>query len=194
MRKLALFLLLSGCWVGGATGGGGGDGGGTGDGGNPTPKPTQCTSGVTVTSEDLQNRNLMHPGRACNACHDTQKPPQPHFSIAGTVYATDGELDDCTATSAVDGVTVVVTDMANNVLWTVPVQTGTEANSTPSGKALHGNFALEGVTPPAQFRVKVVSADKQRERAMGATPASGDCNSCHTAQGASGAPGRILAP
>ena len=42
------------------------------------------------------------------------------------------------------------------------------------------------------FRAKVVFAGK--ERSMGTAQSTGDCNSCHTATGANGAPGRIVLP
>ncbi len=44
--------------------------------------------------------------------------------------------------------------------------------------------------PP--YRAKVTSA--QGERAMAAEQTSGDCNGCHTTEGANGAPGRIVSP
>ena len=46
------------------------------------------------------------------------------------------------------------------------------------------------VTLPYQAKVSYMG----RERVMGAMQASGDCNSCHTQNGANFAPGRILLP
>ena len=46
------------------------------------------------------------------------------------------------------------------------------------------------VMPP--FKAKVTYMG--RERAMAATQTSGDCNACHTQNGANSAPGRILLP
>jgi hypothetical protein len=192
MGKFSLGLvLITGCWVGGNTGAGGADGS-AGDG-NVVLRPTQCTSGVTVATEDLQNKSLMHPGQACNACHDTQTPKRPHYDIAGTVYANDNEQDDCSATAAVDGVTVVITDK-NKKVFTIALQKGAEANATPAGKTAYGNFAADGLGIVPPYTAKLVSADKTRTRPMVAEQTSGDCNSCHTEQGANAAPGRILAP
>ena len=55
-----------------------------------------------------------------------------------------------------------------------------------------GNFFSEmAVARP--YHAKVVTAGGG-ERAMTAEQTSGDCNSCHTPSGATGAPGRILLP
>ncbi|HSY23238.1 MAG TPA: hypothetical protein VK841_14025 [Polyangiaceae bacterium] len=54
-----------------------------------------------------------------------------------------------------------------------------------------GNFYSTGsiATP---FDAKVLNGSKERD--MVAAQTSGDCNSCHTEQGANGAPGRIMPP
>jgi mono/diheme cytochrome c family protein len=54
-----------------------------------------------------------------------------------------------------------------------------------------GNFTLSG-TLALPYTAKVVVGSS--ERAMGSTPSTGDCNSCHTQKGSSGAPGRIVLP
>jgi hypothetical protein len=115
----------------------------------------------------------MHPGQACITCHTMKGGPS--FKIAGTVYPTAHEPDDCDGVAG--GLTVVVTD-AN----------GTVTNITVNSS---GNFDARGtVTPP--FHVKVTNGTK--ERAMTDALTAGDCNSCHTEQGVNNAPGRIMAP
>jgi cytochrome c553 len=116
----------------------------------------------------------MHPGVACIACHATEK-AAPAFTIAGTVYPSAHEPNDCNGLNG--GAQVIVTDAAGKTL-TLPV------NSV-------GNFySVSPITTP--FRAKVVANGK--ERAMAATQTVGDCNSCHTEAGTSSAPGRILTP
>jgi hypothetical protein len=54
-----------------------------------------------------------------------------------------------------------------------------------------GNFySVASVARP--FQAKVVK--NGLERIMTVAQTTGDCNSCHTEQGANGAPGRIMAP
>jgi hypothetical protein len=55
-----------------------------------------------------------------------------------------------------------------------------------------GNFYIEKGTLSTPYTAKVVSGSKTR--AMSAAQTVGDCNTCHTAAGANGAPGRILMP
>lgn len=131
-----------------------------------------CTSGQTWTRGN-QESPMMHPGVACISCHQSE-PEAPSFAIAGTVYPTTHEPDDCSGTSSA---TVVITD-AN----------GQETRLSPNSA---GNFYVRGriATP---YKAKVVVGGK--ERAMSASQTSGDCNSCHTEGGANGAPGRITAP
>jgi hypothetical protein len=146
----------------------------SGDGG---AAPTVCTSGTFTLGEMVPDTNLMHPGGACNACHATAERRAPIFSVSGTVYPTLHEKDDCNADSSVEGTRVVITGANGQMLMIV-------VNAT-------GNFlSLEPVAFP--FSAKVVH--NGNERAMGAHQSTGDCNSCHTEQGASGAPGRIMAP
>lgn len=135
--------------------------------------PTVCTSKTTWTRGDRGSPS-MHPGVACIACHATEK-DAPAFTIAGTVYPSAHEPDDCSGVSG--GAQVIVTDAAGKTL-TLPVNSA-------------GNFySTSSITTP--FRAKVVANGK--ERAMAATQTVGDCNSCHTEAGTSSAPGRILTP
>jgi hypothetical protein len=129
-----------------------------------------CTSGKMYTGGNNSN---MRPGEACQSCH--QQRGGPRYTIAGTVYPTAHEPNDCNG--APGPMTVVVTD-ANNVVVNVPV------NSV-------GNF-MSSTRIASPFHVKVVNGTKVR--AMVGSLTAGDCNSCHTQNGANGAPGRIVAP
>jgi len=142
------------------------------------PPAVICTSGMTWT----QNRRgpTMNPGRACIRCHEAQE-DDPVVDIGGTVYPTFHEPDLCYgADGASTPVDVVITG-ADGQVFTLPVG--------PTG-----NFskAFSGLTVQRPFRAKVVRGGL--ERAMSTPQTSGDCNGCHTATGANGAPGRIALP
>lgn len=148
------------------------DGGTTDDAGFDTP--TVCTSGATWTKGDRGSAD-MHPGGACITCHTTQ-PDAPTFVIAGTVYPSAHEPDDCNGVVGTD-TTVVITDANGKV-------TSLQVNAV-------GNFYAPGpITLP--FNAKVVK--NGQERAMSAMQTTGNCNSCHTETGANAAPGRIVSP
>ena len=148
------------------------------DAGNPgtTGTPVVCTSQAYWTGGD-KGSELMHPGGTCLACHTLDR-HAPKYAVAGTVYPTSREPDDCNGQSGETGITVVITDASGKQLPPIPV------NGV-------GNFYYEG-TIAGPYQVKVVS--NGRETKMSAAPASGDCNSCHTRDGTNSAPGRILAP
>jgi hypothetical protein len=138
--------------------------------------PSVCTSGTNWTRGDRGSAS-MHPGGACTACHD-QNARAPSFTIAGTVFPTAHEPDDCNgASGTTSGAQIVITD-ANGKVTKIAV------NSV-------GNFYSQGAIA-LPFRAKVVVGTK--ERAMVASQKSGDCNSCHTEKGDSSAPGRIVLP
>lgn len=159
--------------------------GGTG-GGDPYNTPTVCTSGQTYTFGEFSG---MRPGEACIACHKTEF-EAPKFDIAGTVYPTAHEPDDCNGANSQTGGNAVgavvrILDV-NNTQVDIPV--GTELNSV-------GNFyRYQGSAPAlvAPFRATIMFDG--RERSMSTPAASGDCNTCHTETGNSGAPGRLMLP
>ena len=141
---------------------------------NPYNTPLQCSSNKTWSGGDGTS---MRPGDTCINCHTTQKKctkTSCKFAIAGTVYPTAHEPNNC---NGVAGSTVVITD-ANNKTMSLPVNAvGTFTTTT----------ALV-----APFTVKVINGSKTR--VMTAKAPNGDCNSCHTATGTQSAPGRIMAP
>lgn len=170
-----------------------GSSGGTADGGSaacePAPcatddagadpgfdTPSICTSGTNWTRGN-RGSSSMHPGGACITCHD-QSNQAPSFTIAGTVFPTAHEPDDCNgASGSTSGAQIVITD-ANGRVTMIAV------NSV-------GNFYSQGAVA-LPFRAKVVVGTK--ERAMFGSQKTGDCNSCHTEKGDNSAPGRIVLP
>lgn len=117
---------------------------------------------------------LMHPGGECIDCHTRRGGPP--FDIAGTVYAGFHQVLDCNGES---GATVEITG-ADGQTFTLT------SNSA-------GNFYLpvgRGLQTPYTARVVVDGV----ERVMFSPQTNGDCNSCHTQDGANGAPGRIHTP
>jgi len=147
------------------------------DGGtNPFDTPPVCSSGAYWNGGE--GSSLMHPGRACNACHlQNGEGEAPIFAIAGTVFPTAHEPNDCLSTS-VGTASVTIQDAVGNVVTLHP-------NS-------NGNFtyAEAGFAYPYTAKVTYQGMD----RAMVASQTNGDCNGCHTQSGSQGAPGRILLP
>lgn len=149
----------------------GADGGATG--GNVYNTPTVCTSNTTWKKGN-DGSSSMRPGGACITCHTMRGGPA--YTVAGTVYPTAHEPNDCNGVNA-GGVTVVVTDK-NGAVTNIPV------NAV-------GNFSSRA-SIAAPFHVKVTNGAK--ERVMAGALTAGDCNSCHTLAGVNGAPGRVMAP
>jgi hypothetical protein len=161
-------------------------GGVVGGGGVPdmtTPDPLNsasvCTSNNYWTFGD-QGSDQMHPGGACITCHSTQS-RAPQIPVGGTVFPTGHEPDDC---DGLDGlanvVTVQVTDAAGKVYKS-------RANGV-------GNFYIsQHYTVTFPITAKVIMPDG-RERVMTESQMDGDCNRCHTTDGANNAPGRIVPP
>jgi mono/diheme cytochrome c family protein len=115
----------------------------------------------------------MHPGGDCIGCHK-QNGEGPVFTVAGTVMADPAEDTDC---NGVSGVTVEITGADGQVIELV-------TNGA-------GNFYTEqAVATPYSVKIRKDNA----ERAMSAAQTETNCASCHTAEGANGAPGRILVP
>ena len=152
-----------------------GDDGG-GDGGVDAGPPV-CTSGKTWTDGD-HGSALMHPGEACIACHTVDDGPR--FAAAGTVFPTLHEPDDCDGAD-LSGLAVVDIVDSNGVETKIPVD---------SVGNFHAYADQVTITPP--FSAAVVQGTQMR--IMTEHQTVGDCNSCHTVQGANGAPGRIMAP
>lgn len=143
-------------------------------------EPT-CTSKTKWTRGD-RGSPLMRPGDACVACHDRER-EAPSLGVAGTVYPSAHEPNDC---NGIDGTasktTVVITDAAGKT-YKLPVNAA-------------GNFFSESSSIKAPFRAKVIRGEAVFE--MQAAITDGDCNGCHTAEGTTDdltkARGRIVLP
>jgi len=152
-----------------------------GDAGAPPPDPLNapptCTS-KTTWNQGTNGSASMEPGQTCISCHAGTGGEAPQYVIAGTLYPTGHEPDNCNGVNGTTGARVVVT--GNN---------GTSITLTPNSA---GNFYSSTALPPP-YKAKVVNSSGI-ERVMSSTASSGDCNSCHTQSGANGAPGRITLP
>jgi uncharacterized membrane protein len=151
----------------------------TGDAGTVGPDPLNasptCTSKVTWNGGE--GSSTMDPGQACISCH-SRSGEAPKFVIAGTLYPTGHEPNNCYGTSGNTGARVVVTG-----------SNGTSVTLTPNSS---GNFYTStGLAGP--YKAKVVDS-AGKERVMVSTAPNGDCNSCHTQSGTNSAPGRITLP
>jgi hypothetical protein len=119
----------------------------------------------------------MEPGGDCIGCHASGEGPV--FLFAGTVMAASNDDTNC---SGVSGVTVRITGADGNKIELV-------TNST-------GNFFWSGTAGTIVFPYTAevsrngVTVAMQSPRSASET----NCASCHTASGANGAPGRIVAP
>lgn len=142
---------------------------------DPYATPEVCSSGTTWTHGDIGSQ-YMHPGRPCVSCHASHRGP--FLTLAGTIYPTAHEPDECNGVNGFDNdVHVVVTD-ANGVV--VDLQINDVGNF----------FSQDAVTLPITAELRY----QGRTRTMTTPAPSGDCNSCHTDTGTSAAPGRLMAP
>jgi hypothetical protein len=163
----------SGSTGGGGAGSTGGGSGSTGGGG----AASSCTSGTFWTNGNTASAN-MQPGLACAACH-LASALAPHPQFIGTVYPSLHEVDGCNG-QVTAGTTVVIRG-SDGMVVSLPV-------SQPSG-----NFLSAATTHLAlPYSAQITNASRVTSTQ---TPHNfGDCNSCHTAAGANGAPGRLVAP
>jgi hypothetical protein len=146
------------------------------------PAGSGCPSGNTWMLFDLGSK-WMHPGLACIECHAKKGPD---FAVAGTIFLGDHIADDCNPAglfqpSAAQDVTVEVTGAGGEVIT---------AKSNESGNFYIDGTLTQKLTLP--YTAVIRQGDKVRE--MFGPQTNGDCNVCHTVQGTSGAPGRIVAP
>jgi hypothetical protein len=140
--------------------------------------PPTCTSNTTWNQGADETGSTMAPGQACISCHQASGGEAPNFVIAGTLYPTGHEPNNCNGVSGTAGARVVITG-----------NSGTSITLTPNSA---GNFTSStALSPP--YMAKVVNA-ANAERVMSSTTSTGDCNLCHTQTGASGAPGRVTLP
>lgn len=146
--------------------------GGEGHGGVTPPEVCSTKSAWTGGEES----GLMNPGQDCIDCHSRGEGPK--FQIAGTVMGAESDDDNC---NGLAGATVQITGADG-----VTIELTTNAA---------GNFYSDHSTPMVAFpfTAKVIGTNG-KESKMVAAQSTGACNSCHTAAGANGAPGRITVP
>jgi len=127
---------------------------------------------------DEEEGEWMRPGNPCISCHaDSGDEDAPSLSWGGTVFGGQYDENEC---RGIPGVQVEILDEANEVLFT-----------TTTNQA--GNFLVhESQQAFERFRIRLTLDGRTRE--MASHQGIGDCNSCHTAEGTGGAPGRIVAP
>ncbi len=140
-----------------------------------TSSDPSCISSGTRWTGGNSGSSQMNPGMDCIACHGNGHGPR--YAIAGTVYSDGADADTC------DGVTGVSIELKS-------VDTGETVTATSNSA---GNFFLQNNQMFAgKYTARVINNGKVR--AMATPQASGACNSCHTATGANGAPGRVIIP
>lgn len=141
------------------------------------PDP-QCRSGYRWIGDD-EDSPLMMPGSDCSSCHrpDTDDDDAPVFALAGTVYGALNERDDCLG---LQGATVRITDATG------------KRTELVSNRA--GNFYIKAKSARIALPFTAELLYQGRTRKMMGARCETSCNTCHTAMGDSGAPGRILAP
>lgn len=126
--------------------------------------------------EGDEESSMMHPGGDCIDCH-TREGEGPRFAVAGTVSGAADDEDDC---RGIPEVQVELLDPDGTVFLTL------QSNAA-------GNFfssaALTGNTP---YTARITCEGRTSE--MSTPQTDGACMSCHTAEGAEGAPGRIVVP
>jgi hypothetical protein len=136
--------------------------------------PPQVCSTEAVNAGESE---LMEPGGTCIGCHASADGPT--FAIAGTVMSA---LHDDTNCSGVANVTVAIT--------------GADGMRVEIASNANGNFFLER-WPGTKLFPYMAEVSRGGVAGKMLTPrqqGEGDCNSCHSATGASAAPGRIVAP
>lgn len=127
-----------------------------------------------------QKSSDMEPGSECQTCHSFGgEASGKQFDMAGTVYPTAHEPDDC---YGVAGATVVITDKNGGT---------TDLSVSASGNFEHDDaVGFFKIATPYTALVKVGS----KTREMITPQTDGNCDNCHTTAGANDAPGRIMMP
>jgi hypothetical protein len=138
-----------------------------------------CTSRMYWRGGDRGSEE-MSPGRACITCHrdsdEEEKPPI--FSLAGTLYPTGHEPDDCYGAHP-GGATIHVVDARGVTLDLAPNAAGNFTTQRAFSFPLSVSVVYQG-------RVRAMEGPVERDQ--------GDCNTCHSAAGTKDAPGRIVLP
>jgi mono/diheme cytochrome c family protein len=142
--------------------------------------PTSCASGNNWDAGTRESAN-MEPGQACLACHTSRGEADKLYTFSGTVFAGLHEWNNCLDPAPAGGYVEIIG--ADGKALTPVLYTS----------AASGNFHSQVNVPvllPYTARVWRNGVYTQ----MTTPQTDGDCNGCHTEQGASGAPGRIVWP
>jgi hypothetical protein len=156
------------------------------------PPVLTCRSNTSLprpTAANDRGDDDMAPGFACISCHSGQnfmgqnpggalRNPDDVYQYMGTVFSAVHEQDLCAPRLGI-AATVEILAADGGVVATLPVTAG-------------GNFFGNANPRTSPFRARVVTAQGTRE--MSTLQTNGDCNTCHTAEGREGAPGRIFLP
>ncbi len=124
-----------------------------------------CASGLSWPHGD-DGSELMHPGGDCIKCH-AQRDKGPVYEIAGSVYESLTEEDDC---AGLEGAIIEITDINNNVFT---------MTSNAAGNFFMTPEEAEGIEYPAT--VKAIY-DGRENPMIGLLP-YGNCTDCHTRNG-----------
>ncbi len=153
---------------------------------DPYATATVCTSGSHWTRDDHGDKK-MHPGGTCISCHSKESTKRegdddeaPLYTVAGTIFPTAHEPDDCNGTATGEGgaLTVEITGADKKVTKLTPNSVG-------------NFFTTAAIKFP--YTARVVAKDGS-VRVMKDAQKDGDCNGCHTLVGKEKAPGRVMAP
>lgn len=142
------------------------------------PVATTCASGSSWDQGD-KGSALMNPGLPCRKCHQLQIPELAYF-FAGTVFPSFHEQDLCNSPPPAEARIEILDESGAIALVLLPNEAG--------------NFTSNAVVPglPLPYRAQLVA--NGLVRAMTTLQQDGDCNGCHTEQGDSDAPGRLVWP
>lgn len=180
----SLVLALSACGPG-LVGGPSGEGEGEGVDVGPPPagygtSPVdgvdgECSTGQWWVLGDEES-TTMHPRMDCIECHSRER-EGPVFTVAGTVFQGLRYEDDCRGIPA-----AVIEIIGSNGAVAFTMTANSVGNFTSSR-------TLAGIAP---YTARVNYDGRTIE--MTSAQTEGSCNSCHTAAGLEGAPGRIVLP
>ena len=132
-----------------------------------------CATGLMWTSGDMAS-SQMYPGRDCISCH-ASRGQGPAYGAAGTIFARDGEQDDC---YGVGGAVVELHDNAGRAI----AMTANSAGNFWAGRSQAG--ALQPFRVLVRYGGRVLAGTHQHTQT--------NCAGCHSAD--PGGPGRIVVP
>lgn len=156
---------------------------------DPYDTPLTCTSMSMWTRGDAESPN-MRPGGTCVSCHDARARER-RLWLGGTVYPSAHEPDDCSGADTAGAATIEITDAEGRVFTLAPNSAGNFFLMRPTSEDVEpGGAIANAFTFPYTARVLLDG----RERVMATAQTSGECNGCHTVDGAMGAPGRVMLP